>query len=263
MNIGTAKPSPRDRARVPHYFVDTLNPGEEFNAGEYGVRGRELIENLYLRGKVPLIVGGSGLYVRALVDGFFEGVPADPDLRSELSSRLRDEGGQSLLEELREIDPASASRMLPSNTRRIIRALEVYRVTGTPISELQKSRAEIPFEPLFAGLEWNRRELYARINRRVDSMIANGLVEEVKSLVASGNPIGLNALKTTGYKEVFAHLAGELTFDEMVPLIKQNSRRYAKRQLTWFRRDERIRWFEVVRFWWCLTSVVFSSTMSC
>ncbi|HEY6192435.1 MAG TPA: tRNA (adenosine(37)-N6)-dimethylallyltransferase MiaA [Bacteroidota bacterium] len=248
MDIGTAKPSLADRARVHHHFVDTLNPGEEFNAGEYGVRGRELIGKLFLRGKVPLVVGGSGLYVRALVDGFFEGVvPADPELRSGLSDRLRDEGAQTLLEELRKIDPAAASRMLPSNTRRIIRALEVYKLTGTPISELQKSRAAIPFVPVFAGLQWNRKELYARINRRVDSMIANGLVEEVKALIAAGSPFGANALKTTGYQEVFAYLAGELTLDEMVPLIKRNSRRYAKRQLTWFRRDERIRWFEVAR----------------
>lgn len=247
MDIGTAKPSLRERSRVRHYFVDTLNPDQEFNAGEYGIRGRELIEELYRRGKVPLIVGGSGLYIQAIVDGFFEGVTADPDLRSKLSDRLRNEGARALLDELRAVDPVSASRMLPSNTRRIVRALEVYTLTGTPISELQKFRAAIPFEPVFAGLNWNRKELYARINRRVDSMIGQGLVEEVKSLRAAGGSLGVNALNTTGYKEVFSYLACELTFEQMVASIKQNTRRYAKRQLTWFRHDERIRWFDVAR----------------
>ena len=245
MDIGTAKPSPEDRTQVRHYFVDELNPEQDFNAGEYGIRGRELIEDLFRRGKVPLIVGGSGLYVQALVDGLFEGVPADPDVRHELSLRIRDEGPQALLDELSMIDPVSASRMLPTNTRRIVRALEVYRLTGTPISELQKSRIDIKFLTVFAGLQWDRRVLYDRIDRRVDWMIAHGLVEEAAALRSRGYSSGLNALQTTGYPEVFAYLEGNIVFDEMVSLIKRNTRRYAKRQMTWFRREERIRWFEV------------------
>lgn len=244
LDLGTAKPSPEERSLVKHYFVDDLDPDQDFNAGQYGIRGREIIEDLFRRGKVPLVVGGSGLYVKALVDGFFEGVSPDPEIRRELSARLREEGPQALLDELERVDPFSASRMLPTNTRRIVRALEVYRSTGTTISELQNSRIEIKFRPVFAGLQWDRQVLYARIDRRVDWMIRQGLVEEVTVLRDRGLSPTLNALQTPGYREVFAYLQGSIDFAEMVSLVKRSTRRYAKRQLTWFRRDKRIRWFE-------------------
>lgn len=243
MDIGTAKP-PQDVLRsVPHHFVDELDPTRDFNAGEFSMRGREIVEEIFSRGKVPIVVGGSGLYVQALVDGFFEGPSASPSLREQLYGRLEHEGAESMLEELRRIDPVAASTMLPSNTRRIVRALEVFRLTGSRISDLQKTIIEPSFQPVFAGLQWERRILYERINRRVDEMLRQGLLHEVRSLRARGYTASLNALQTTGYIEAFQYLDGSISFDRMVELIKRNTRRYAKRQLTWFRYDERIRWF--------------------
>ena len=245
MDIGTAKPMLSERQTVQHYFLDEIAPDESFNAGAFGKKGREIIDDILRRGKSPLVVGGSGLYVQALVDGFFEGPSADPEIRERLHRRLHDEGADKLLAELRRLDPASAAKMLPSNTRRIVRALEVSLVTGRPISELQQSRVEINFKSVFAGLRWDRQELYRRIDRRVDCMMEQGLVEEIKKLLQRGYSKELNSLRTTGYMEVFDFLEGTISYDRMVELIKQNSRRFAKRQLTWFRHDPRIRWFDV------------------
>jgi tRNA dimethylallyltransferase len=245
MDIGTAKPSREERKNIKHYFVDELTPDQDFNSGEYGTRGREIIDDIFRRRKVPLVVGGSGLYVQALVDGFFEGPSAHPELRRHLEGRMKTEGAESLLEELRRIDPVAASGMLPSTTRRIVRALEVHTLSGTPISELHKSRHKIDFSPVFVGLQWDRKALYDRINKRAEQMIEQGLIDEVKQLIARGFSPDLNALQTTGYQEAFQFLEGKISHDRMVELIKQNTRRYAKRQLTWFRRDKRIRWFEV------------------
>ena len=245
MDIGTAKPSIDDRKKIKHYFVDELMPDEDFNAGEFGKKGRLVIDKIFHARKTPLIVGGSGLYIQALIDGFFEGPPADPSLRKHLHDRLKIEGPDILLQELKGIDPAAASRMLPSNVRRIIRALEIYELTGVPISRLQQERTPFHFIPCIAGLEWDRRVLYERINLRTDWMMKQGLKQEVERLQELGYRRDLNALQTVGYKEMFDYLHHDIGYDRMVELIKQNSRRYAKRQLTWFRRDQRIRWFKV------------------
>lgn len=243
MDIGTAKPSLEERRLVPHHFVDELEPQTEFNAGEFGIRGRQVIEEIFSRGSIPVVVGGAGLYVRALVDGLFEGPPASPELRALLFGRIANEGGDILLEELRSIDPIAASKMLPTNSLRIVRALEVYQLTGVPISEQQESQRSLTFTPLFFGLQWERVVLYDRINRRVDAMISAGLVGEVEALRDRGFTPEQYALRTPGYAEVFAYLQGEISSQEMIRLIKQNTRRYAKRQLTWFKYEERIRWF--------------------
>jgi len=245
MDIGTAKPAADDLKRVRHYFVDELMPDQEFNSGEFGKRGNEIIGDILHRGKIPIVAGGSGLYVQALVDGFFEGPAADTSIRQDLYHRLKNEGAEVLLDELRKIDSGSAMKMLPSNTRRIVRALEVYKITGVPLSEMQKLKVKINFTPVFAGLRWDRKKLYERINLRADSMIECGLVEEVRQLREQGYSSKLNALQTVGYKEVFDYLDGRIDYGRMVELIKQNTRRYAKRQLTWFRNDERVRWFDV------------------
>ena len=246
MNIGTAKPELADLRQIKHYFIDVINPNEDFSAGEYGGKGREIIADSLSRGKTPIVVGGSGLYVKALVDGLFEGPAADPEFRKDVYNRLRRDGKESLYAELRRLDHVSAVKMTAGNTRRVIRALEVYHLTGVPISqhhELQQRKAD--FQAIFFGLKWDRKKLYGRIDRRVDWMMSRGLVEEVVELRKKGYDESLNALQTVGYVEVFDYLAGRITKEEMVDQIKRNSRRYAKRQLTWFRKDQRILWIHV------------------
>ncbi|MDI6765865.1 MAG: tRNA (adenosine(37)-N6)-dimethylallyltransferase MiaA [Bacteroidota bacterium] len=245
MDIGTAKPSMADRNKIKHHFVDELLPNQDFNAGDYGKKGRLIIDKIFRKGKVPLVVGGSGLYVQSLIDGFFEGPSADNEIRKELYHRLKVDGAEELLNELRKVDPASAAKMLPSNTRRIVRALEVFKVTGVPISSFHKTKIALNFSPVLVGLQWDRAKLYDRINQRVDKMLEQSLVDEVKRLQSNGYSSQLNALQTVGYKEVFDYLEERISLKRMSELIKQNSRRYAKRQLTWFRRDKRIKWFDV------------------
>jgi len=246
MNIGTAKPTANERAHVPHHFIDILDPDQDYSAGEFGIRGREEIERILLRGRVPLVVGGSGLYVRSLIDGFFDGPPADPEVRSAIERRLVAGGVDALLEELRRVDPVFAARVDPTKPRRVIRALEVFHVTGVPISKLhQDLRVEIPFAPRIFGLGWPKPELHRRIRMRCMRMLEEGLLDEVEDLVRRGYGPGLNALNTVGYAEAFAYRAGEITRDEMIELFYRNTRRYAKRQMTWFRRDTRIDWMEM------------------
>jgi tRNA dimethylallyltransferase len=246
MDIGTAKPSKEERERVKHYFIDELNPDEEFNAGVFGERGREIIEDIFSRGKVPIVVGGSGLYVKSLIDGFFEGPAGDWELREILYRKAERFGKGALYEELKKVDPASAEKIQPNNLKRVIRALEIYYLTGKPISQLQSEmKPEINFETVQIGLNWDRKKLYKRIEERVDMMIEQGLIEEVKRLRELGYDKNLNALQTVGYKEVFDYLDGIISYDRMIYLIKRNSRRYAKRQLTWFRQDKRIIWIDV------------------
>ena len=243
MDIGTAKPSKAELSEIKHDFIDELLPNQNYNAGEYGKDARERIEEIFQKGINPIVVGGSGLYIQALVDGFFSGPPADEEIRSELSKRLETEGAEVLLAELRRVDHKSADKMLPTNTRRIIRALEVYKITGSPISELHQENIAPNFKPIIVGLSWERKILYDRINKRVEWMFENGLLFEVKKLLEKGYTSDLNSLQTVGYQEVFKYFDGKLTYEEMLHLIKQNSRHYGKRQLTWFRKDDRIKWF--------------------
>jgi len=245
MDIGTAKVSDEERKTIKHYFVDELLPHEDFNAADFGKQGREIIDDILQRKKVPLVVGGSGLYIQALIDGFFEGPAADDAIRDDLEARIKAEGSDVLLQELCVVDPDTAVKILPSHTRRIIRALEVYRLTGIPISKLQETKVNISFYPVVVGLQWDRAKLYQRIDKRVDKMIEQGFIEEVQRLKSEGYSLKHKALNTVGYKEVFEYLDGTLTYKRAIELMKQNSRRYAKRQLTWFRADERIRWFDV------------------
>jgi tRNA dimethylallyltransferase len=246
MDIGTAKPTPAERARVPHHFIDILTPDQDYNAGEFGVRGREEIAKILSRGRVPLVVGGSGLYVRSLVDGFFDGPPADPEVRSAIEQRFSAGGVAVLLEELRRVDPVFAARVDPTKPRRMIRALEVFQVTGVPISQLHAElKVEIPFRSQVFGLAWPKAELHNRIGQRCAMMLHGGLLDEVESLVRRGYGPDLNALNTVGYAEAFAFRAGQIGRDEMVELFCRNTRRYAKRQMTWFRKDERIEWIEM------------------
>ena len=246
LNIGTAKPTPEDLRRIPHHFIDVLDPDQEYNAAEYGQQARSKIEELLKQGTQPIIVGGSGLYIRAIIDGFFQGPGKDSEIRESLEQESQKYGAEMLFEKLKRIDPVSAAKMDASKVRRVIRALEVYYTTGKQISDLHSSQeTRAPFEVLQYALEWERKTLYERINHRIDEMIENGLVEEVRELKTRGYLSGMNALNTVGYKETFDFIEGKLTKEEMVRLIKQNSRHFAKRQLTWFRADKRIRWISV------------------
>jgi len=246
LTIGTAKPSPDELKTVKHHFVDMLMPDEHFSAGDFGVLAGSAVADIVARNRLPIVVGGTGLYVRALVDGLFSGPGRKVEIRAELESRLDREGSEALLEELRRVDPEAAHRMIPSNQRRIVRALEVYYATGKPLSlhhEEQKRKESL--RPVMVGLDWKRELLYARINSRVDAMLASGFVNEVKELLSLGYDDRHKSLQTVGYKEAFSFLRDEISYERMVELMKQNTRRFAKRQLTWFRKDRRIRWIGI------------------
>jgi len=245
MTIGTAQPPAADLDCVPHHFVAEITPSDEFNAGAFGIRGRETIAEIFSRKHVPLVVGGSGLYLRSLLDGLFDGPEAVAEVREELESRLKHVGPETLLGELREVDPVAAARITSANPRRIIRALEVHQLSGRPLSELQRTKIEIPFDFLQIGLNWSRPVLYERINKRVIAMVNAGLVEETRRLLDLGYAPRLRSMLSVGYREALAYLEGSLSHSGMIGMIQMNTRRFAKRQLTWFRRDDRIRWFDV------------------
>lgn len=243
LNIGTAKPSRAQQSLIKHHFIDLLEPDQEFNAGEFGELGRSEIDRIFDQGKVPIVAGGSGLYVQSLVDGFFDGPGADREYREYLERLRREHGIMHLMEKLLQVDPVSAARIEPTRLHRVIRALEVFHLTGKPISELhQQKKIRVTFQPLFFGLQWERKELYARIDSRCDAMLEAGLLEEVDEVLRRGFSGKERALNTVGYAEALAYKRSEIPYDEMVRLLKQNSRRYAKRQLTWLRRDQRIEW---------------------
>jgi len=246
IQIATAVPSNEDLLSVKHYFIEELEPEEEFNAGEYGKAGREIISDIFLRGKIPIVVGGSGLYLKSLIEGFFEGKTEDKEVREKLEKRMIDEGKESLYSELIKVDPESASKMDATKFRRVIRALEVYYVTGKKMSDIQKRKINVGFNTIQVGLNLPREYLYERINNRVDKMIENGLIDEIKILKDKGYHYTKQySLNTVGIKEVFKYLEGEYTFDKMAEQIKQNSRRYAKRQMTWFRKNKNIIWVDI------------------
>ena len=244
MDIGTAKPNAEDRNRLPHHCIDILDPDEPFSAGEYGKMARNIVEKIHNLGKITIVVGGSGLYIRALIDGMFAGKFKDEELRMKLEQQADEEGLAVLFDRLESIDPESARRIHPNDRKRIIRALEATELAGMPMSQLQSEHTLAPdYSVRWIGLNWPRSLLYHRIEDRVDVMIDSGLIEEVERLREMGYSRDLNSMDSLGYKEVFAYLDGELTQEGMHETIKQNTRRFAKRQMTWFRRDDRIRWY--------------------
>lgn len=253
LDIGTAKPTQEELRSVPHHLVDIREPNERFNAGDFQELGRKTITEILLRKKLPVVAGGTGLYIRALIDGFFEQPELFPkgwiptgETRAELEQRLNIKGKESLFKELQSVDPESAAAMDATKFRRVIRALEVYYETGIPISQFHaRHKPEQIYNAIFVGLEWERATLYDRINKRVDKMIAGGFLDEVKHLQSMGFDDRFQSLQTVGYKEAFAFLRNEISHDRMVELMKQNTRRFAKRQMTWFRKEERIRWYTI------------------
>ncbi|RLD14020.1 tRNA (adenosine(37)-N6)-dimethylallyltransferase MiaA [candidate division KSB1 bacterium] len=243
MDIGTAKPDVALRKKVRHHFIDICDPDAYYSAGMFGREARQTVKQILERGNRPLVVGGSGFYIKAMVDGIFELETKDEAVRAELDERLQKEGLPALYDALQKVDPVYAAKISPNDRQRILRSLEVYRITGRPFSSFHRQKpVQADFEPVFWGLDMERKALYARINRRVDQMLSQGLIDEVQALLERGYSPELNALNTVGYKEVIQYLKNELTLDEMTERIKRNSRRYAKRQFTWFRADKRIRW---------------------
>ncbi len=243
IDIGTAKPTPKEQSEAPHHLVDLLALDDEMNAGTYGNLAAKIAEDIFGRKHIPIIVGGSGLYLRAILDGLFDAPQIDPEIRSKLRKRFKIEGAKELLEELKQVDTVAAHGLIPQNYKRILRALEVYYSSGRRISELRKERHLIvDFKTIQFGIRFDRKLLYRRIEERVDEMIESGLVDEVKEILRRGFNPDLNSLQTTGYKEVISFLRKEIKFEDMVSLIKMNTRRYAKRQLTWFNKDKRIIW---------------------
>lgn len=246
MNIGTAKPSREELARATHHFIDLCNPDEIYSAGRFGREARACVLEIQQRGKTPLIVGGSGLYLRALLEGFAEELPTNRALQEELKQRVAQEGAAQLHAELAQLDPLSAQHIHPHDAHRIVRALEVFHSRQTSMRTLWETAGEpAPFAYRVFCLNMERVELYARINRRVEKMIAEGLVEECRQLLARGYAPQRNALQTVGYQEVFSFLAEEIDEATMLELIQRHSRQYAKRQLTWFRKMARCEWIEL------------------
>ncbi len=244
MEIATAKPTLEEMRGVPHHLVGFLDCSEPYSVADYVKQASAVIEDIYGRGKLPFVVGGTGLYITSLVNHIsFDEIVSDSSLRSQLLDRLSREGGQSLLDELRQFDPETAAALHPNNGNRIVRAIEVYRLTGITMSEHQRRSREkpSPYRLCMIGLTAkNRQVLYDRINRRVDEMMQKGLLEEARRILET--PGLKTAYQAIGYKELAGYFDGTCTLETALEKIKQESRRYAKRQLTWFRRDERIHW---------------------
>lgn len=245
LNIGTAKPTTDELAKVKHYLIDCFEPDEDYNVSRFEADSLKIINGLLSQNKIPIVVGGSGLYIKALTEGIFNAVDVDEDYREKLKVEREKFGNQFLYEELKKVDPESASKMLPQNWKRIMRALEVFHLTDKPIWKFQKDHErKVELDFIQYGLNWQRDQLYANIEKRVDEMIENGLVDEVKNILDSGYSKKINALNTVGYKEIISYLENEISLEQAVELIKRNTRRYAKRQMTWFRKTKEIHWFD-------------------
>ena len=250
MDIGTAKPTPDQRSAVPHHLIDCVAVDQPFSVAEYQRLADSAIEEIQERGKRAMAVGGAGLYFRGLIDGLFDGPGADAEIRAKLQQEADEHGNGALHERLRQCDPETADRVHPNNRVKVIRALEVYELTGKPISALQEQWKMNEPRYLFRafGLNMPREALYRRIEERVDQMVETGLIEEVKELLDRGYSRNCVAMQSFGYKELIEYLDGKRTFDEAVALLKQNTRRFAKRQLTWFCNDPRIEWLDLSQF---------------
>ncbi|MDA8441893.1 MAG: tRNA (adenosine(37)-N6)-dimethylallyltransferase MiaA [Peptococcaceae bacterium] len=252
LNIGSAKITHEEQQGIPHHMLDVLDPDEEFSVAKFQTLVRTHIDQINRRGKIPILVGGTGLYIRSILDPYeFPETSEDRQIRAELHQVAQREGKAYLHRELAAVDPESAARLHVNDLVRVVRALEVYRLTGRPFSDYQRSvvnqptPGESPYHLSYFGLNAPREWLYERINQRVELMLAHGLVQETQDLLADGYVPALQSLRTIGYRHAILYLRGLLTRPEMKRLLQRDTRHFAKRQLTWFRRDARITWFEV------------------
>ncbi len=243
MNIGTAKPTEEEKQGIPHYMMDFKEPSENFSVADYCDMAHKVIEDIHKRGKLAIVVGGTGLYIDSLVNNVdFSDGEADTEIRAELEDMAMRLGNEAVHAELMKIDPETAEKYHPNNLRRIIRAIEFYKTTGMTLSAHAKIEKPSRYDCIYFCIDWEREVLYDRINRRVDIMIEDGLLDEVSALLKKGYDKNLTAMQGIGYKEFYSYFDGSASLDETLELIKMNSRRYAKRQLTWFRRNKDIHW---------------------
>ncbi len=248
LDIGTAKPSPQDRARVRHHLIDIVEPDSDFSLAHYQTLAFGAISDIQKRRKLPILVGGSGLYVKAVLEGWqLPEAKPDPELRRRLEKQAADTGSDSLYRELLEVDPAAAQKIDPRNVRRVIRALEVYHQANEASSRLQDKKA-LSYHTLMIGLTAERKALYHRIDKRVDEMIGQGLVAEVEKLVKMGYDFNLPALSSIGYKQIAMFLRGEINLEDAIQQIKYETHRFVRHQYAWFRLDDkRIHWFDMAQ----------------
>lgn len=255
MNIGTAKISPEEmffeEKFIPHYLIDILEPWENYSVARFQTQAKEIITDINKRGKIPIIVGGTGLYIQSIIDPyFFTPLETDENYRQELLNLAKQHGATYLHEMLAKVDKISAEKIHPNNLKRVIRALEVYHLTGQPISA--NHSVIIGQKPLYnlayIGLSMDRELLYSRIDERVDKMISKGLINEVKRLLDLPYPLSKTAAQAIGYKEIISYLDGQVTLDEAIQKIKTETKHFAKRQQTWFKRDARISWYDVKKY---------------
>lgn len=248
LDIGTAKPPLKYRTQVPHYMIDIIDPDEDYSAGRYAREARQKAKEILSKGKKVLVVGGSGLYLRAFLDGLVKVPPKDEKIREALKERAKKEGREALYYLLEKCDPETAEKTHPHNLPRVIRALEIYLLTGQPISYFWKSPPEpAPFKFVIVGLNCPKEILKERISTRVERMLEQGLVQEVEGILQKGYSPSLFSLHSVGYKEIIEYLEGKISYHEAINKIKHNTFLYTKRQLTWFRKDTRIHWFNTIR----------------
>ena len=246
MDIGTAKPTAAEMGGVPHHMIDVADPSESFSAARWAAMASACVDDILARGRVPVVVGGTGLYIDALLRrADFAAAPGDSGLREQLEAEYDALGGEAFRRRLAEVDPARAEKLAPGDKKRLVRALEVFRLTGETITAHdERSRREPPrYTSMKVALDFTERErLYERIDRRAAQMFADGLADEVRGLLAAGLSERCTAMQAIGYKETAAYLRGETSLDEAIERVQRESRRYAKRQLTWLRREEGVRW---------------------
>ncbi len=246
MDIGTAKPTADEQTRIIHHMINIVDPDEDFDAVRFAKMAREKVMQLYQRGVTPLVVGGTGLYIKALLQGLFQSNPVDPEIRERLKKEAAEFGSSALYERLKQVDPDTADRLHPNDSYRITRALETIESTGRSISEHQQDHgfSDQPFNALKICLQIDRQKLYDRIDQRVDLMIEAGFVDEVKKLLGMGYSADLKSMQSIGYRQMVEFIGGRLSWDECVRTLKRDTRRFAKRQFTWFGADQQIQWYE-------------------
>lgn len=248
MNVGTAKITEEEKHGIIHYMIDIVNPDEDYSVSEFKKDAEGIIDNLLLKNKIPVIVGGSGLYVNSLIyDLEFGNAKSNEKLREYYTYYYKEHGEDALYDKLMKIDPASAAKIHKNNVKRVIRALEVYDITGKKFSELNTDirKESKKYDCILIGLSMERKTLYERINQRVDEMLSNGLVDEVKTLIESGYDKNLVSMRGIGYKEIIDYLEGNMDLEEASYILKRNTRRFAKRQYTWFLKDKNVKWFSM------------------